>query len=248
MNQIRYTRQTSIPQIGISGQKILANAKVLIAGAGGLGSISSYYLAAAGIGTLIVVDNDTVDFSNLNRQIIHSEADIGKPKAFSAAQSLEQLNSSIRIQPVNVEITDTTIAPLLKHVDVIVDACDNIKTRHVLNRASLKKGIPYVFGGVDGFNGMASTFIPGETPCFKCLFPNEERRQSTPGIIGPVAGIIGSLQAMEVIKLLLNIGKNLSHHLFRISGLDMRITNTPLERHLDCPACRGSFIKKEMSV
>lgn len=248
MNPIRYTRQTSIPHIGITGQNILANAIVLIAGAGGLGSISSYYLAAAGIGKLIVVDNDTVDFSNLNRQIVHSEADIGKAKAFSAAQSLEQLNSSIQIHAVNAEITDTSILPLLEQVDVIVDACDNIKTRHVLNRASLKKAIPYVFGGVDGFSGMASTFVPGETPCFKCVFPNENRLETKPGIIGPIAGIIGSLQAMEVIKLLLNIGKTMSHHLFRISGLDMRITHTLVERDLGCPACCGSFIKKTESI
>ncbi|CCK79743.1 HesA/MoeB/ThiF family protein [Desulfobacula toluolica] len=244
---MRYARQTILPQIGTSGQAKLFKACVLIAGAGGLGSISSYYLAAAGIGNLIIVDNDTVELSNLNRQIIHCEADLGKPKAVSAAQSLERLNSSIRIRPVKVKITDASICHLLENVDIIVDACDNIQTRHVLNRASLKKKIPYIFGGVNGFDGMASTFIPGKTPCFNCLFSNKDRRETITGIIGPAAGVIGSFQAMEAIKLLLDIGKNLSNRLIRVSGMDMRTTVTPLETHPACPTCHGINSKKENS-
>ncbi len=245
---MRYARQTILPQIGTSGQATLLESSVLIAGAGGLGSISSYYLAAAGIGNLIIVDKDTVELSNLNRQIIHCEADLGKPKAVSAFQTLERLNSSIRIKPVKVEVTDVSICHLLDHVDVIVDACDNIETRHVLNRASLKKGIPYVFGGVNGFDGMVSTFIPGKTPCFNCLFPGKNRRETTTGIIGPTAGIIGSFQAMEVIKLLLNIGKNLNNRLLKVSGMDMRITVMTIETDPDCPACRRVNLKKENSL
>jgi len=241
----RYARQVKLPHIGISGQKKLARARVLIAGVGGLGSLSSMYLAAAGVGHLIVVDHDHVELSNLNRQLIHSEASLGKPKVASASQRLGQLNSTIQITPLQVKIDHGSIDELLEGVDLMVDGCDNYLTRKVLNRASLRRSLPWVFGGVQGFDGMVTSFVPGLSSCFECIIPdpgthnNTESRTAAPdnGIIGATAGMIASIQAMEAIKLLLNIGTPLTDRLVRITGLDMRITTATLTPNPDCRGC-----------
>jgi adenylyltransferase/sulfurtransferase len=242
----RYCRQSQMPQIGPGGQEKLARSKVLIAGAGGLGSLSSLYLAAAGVGHLFIVDHDHVELSNLNRQIVHEEAGLGKPKAASAARRLGRLNSAISITPVQTRIDRESIEDLVSGVDLVVDACDNYPTRKVINRACLAHDLPWVFGGVQGFDGMISSFVPGASPCFECIIsdPNEPHgnEKDTPardnGILGATAGIIASMQAMEAIKLLLNIGIPLTNRLARISGLDMRITTITLTPNPDCTACR----------
>jgi adenylyltransferase/sulfurtransferase len=240
----RYTRQIKLPQIGPSGQEKLAGARVLIAGAGGLGSLSSLYLAAAGVGHLIIADHDHVELSNLNRQLVHSEATLGNPKVVSASQRLGQLNSAIQVTPVQLRIDQGNIDGLLEGVDLIVDGCDNYPTRKVLNRAALHHNLPWIFGGVMGFDGMISSFVPGSV-CFECILQDPDTiKPGTPphnnGILGATAGMIASIQAMEAVKLLLAIGTPLTNRLVRISGLDMRITTATLTPNPDCRACSPS--------
>lgn len=245
----RYTRQIKLPQIGPSGQEKLSRSRVLIAGVGGLGSLSSLYLAAAGVGHLIIADHDHVALSNLNRQLVHCEATLGDPKVVSAAQRLGQLNSAIQITPVQTKIDHGSIDGLLVGVDLIVDGCDNYPTRQVLNRAALRHNLPWVFGGVTGFDGMISSFVPGSA-CFECIIQSPETLKSetikpgTPppnnGILGATAGMIASIQAMEAVKLLLAIGTPLTNRLVRISGLTMRITTATLTPNPDCRACSPS--------
>ncbi len=236
----RYARQILLPQIGSKGQQALGKSSVLIAGAGGLGSISSLYLAAAGVGHIIIADHDHVEESNLNRQLLHSETSLGIEKVKSAANRLQELNSSIKITPVQKKLNAKNIDLLVKKIDIIVDACDNYKTRQILNRASIRHDIPFIFGGVQGFNGMVSCFIPGRTPCFECIV-KPPKNKIDKGIIGAVAGITASIQTMETIKLLLNIGSRadrLENRLLKISGLDMKIKSISLEPDPDCRVCK----------
>ncbi len=233
----RYARQIMIPEIGEAGQQKLKLASVLIAGVGGLGSISSYYLTAAGIGNIRIVDSDTVELSNLNRQIIHSEKDLNKAKTKSASEKLKHLNRSINLEQIKSEINKNTIHVLTEGIDIIVDATDNIETRKQLNFISLKKKIPYIFGGVKGFDGMITTFIPGKTPCMECIFPSLERKQEKPGVIGPVPGLIASLQCMEVIKLILGEGDLLAGRLLQIRSWNMRIKEIHIKQNPDCTMC-----------
>ncbi len=242
----RYARQIILPQIGPEGQEILGKASVLVAGAGGLGSVSSFYLAAAGVGHIIIADNDHVELSNLNRQLLHSEISLGEKKTRSAVRRLSQLNSSIKITPFQKELTWHNIDSIAEKVDIIVDATDNYITRQSLNRGSLKYGIPFVFGGVQGFNGMVSCFVPSRTPCFECVIPQPGKKKKNPGIVGATAGITASIQAMETIKLILNIGtekERLESRLLRISGLDMKIKSISLEPDPDCPVCSHADFK-----
>jgi len=239
-NKKRYARQIIMPQIGSEGQETLGKASVLIAGAGGLGSISSLYLAAAGVGHIIIADHDHVEESNLNRQLLHSEKSLGIEKTKSAASRLAELNSSIKITPVKARVTRQSIDSIAKKVDIIVDATDNYSTRQILNRASLKYNIPFVFGGVKGFDGMVSCFVPGRTPCFECVIPCPKQADKSPGIIGATAGIAASIQAMETIKLILNIGAKedrLENRLLKFSGLDMKIKSILLEPDPECAIC-----------
>ena len=254
----RYARQIKLPQIGASGQEKLARSRVLIAGVGGLGSLTSLYLAAAGVGHLIIADHDHVEVSNLNRQLVHSEATLGTPKVASAAQRLGQLNSTVQITPVQVKIDHGSIDGLLEGVDLIVDGCDNYPTRQVLNRAALRHNLPWVFGGVMGFDGMISSFVPGSSVCFECIIQDpdtlkpETIKSGTPppnnGILGATAGMIASIQAMEAVKLLLAIGTPLTNRLMRISGLEMRITMATLAPNPECRASSPSNKNKNMKM
>nr|NJM01719.1 HesA/MoeB/ThiF family protein [Desulfobacula sp.] len=234
----RYIRQTTLPEIGPEGQEQLARAGVLIAGAGGLGSVTALYLAAAGIGHIKIADHDSLEPSNLNRQIIHSEAFLGQPKVISAAGRMKALNSMIRVTPVQTRITSANIDALLDRVDIIVDGSDNYETRQVLNRASLRHGLPFVYAGVRGFDAMVSSFIPGKTACFECIVTGQNAPPvRVPGIVGPATGMAASFQAMETLKLILGIGKPLENRLIRISGLDMRIHCVNLSSNPQCKAC-----------
>jgi len=238
----RYSRQIQLPEINVKGQEKLSRSTVLIAGAGGLGSLSALYLTAAGVGHVIIVDHDQVELSNLNRQLLHRESSIGRPKALSAAESLGRLNSSIQITPVQATLDQGNIDDLLKGVDLIVDGCDNYQTRQVINRACLSHGLPWIFGGVRGFNGMATSFVPGSFTCFECIIPDPEKSepgQLNPiqGILGPTAGIIASIQAIEAVKLLVGMGSSLVNRLMHLSGLDMRITTSALTPNPDCRVC-----------
>jgi adenylyltransferase/sulfurtransferase len=234
----RYLRQTLLTEIGPRGQEKLAKACVLIAGAGGLGSASAFYLAGAGIGHIKIVDHDTVEISNLNRQILHENRVVGQSKALSATARLTAFNPGIQVTGLCERITHDSISAMLGGVDIIVDGCDSHETRQVLNRASLKHHLPYVYAGVNGFDAMISCFVPGQTACFECIFSGNAPPPEHPaGVIGGAPGMAGSIQAMEIIKLLLGIGKALKNRLMRISGLDMRCHCMELAPNPACPVC-----------
>lgn len=237
--QRRYRRQLILPEIGEEGQQKLGKANVLIVGLGGLGSISSYYLAAAGVGHLRIVDRDCVGLENLNRQLLHSTEDLGRPKVESASEKLLRLNPTCHVQTVIVNVGDGNASGLAKGCGLIIDATDNLATRHVLNRASLEKQIPFIYGGINGWNGMAATFIPGETGCFACLFPSRETRDEVKGIpaLGPTAGVIASVQSMEALRILLGLPPRLAGRLLTFRGQEMRFRSTPIEKDPECPLC-----------
>lgn len=235
----RYRRQLILPEIGEEGQKKLGKASVLIVGLGGLGSISSYYLAAAGVGHLRIVDRDRVELANLNRQLLHSTDDLGRPKVESASEKLLRLNPSCHVETAIVNIGDENAFGLAKNCDLIIDATDNVGTRYVLNRVSLKKQIPFIYGGISGWNGMAATFIPGKTGCFACLFPPERARTSETEFpaLGPTAGVISSIQSMDALRILAGLPSQLAGKLFTFRGADMRLRITPMEQNPECPLC-----------
>ena len=195
----RYHRQTMI--FGEEGQERLKKATAFIAGAGGLGCPIALYLAAAGVGRIRLVDSDTVDLSNLNRQVLYQKADIGRPKVAAAAEKLAALNPEISVEAVRTVIDAATVAGLTAGADVIVDAMDNFETRYLLNGAALERGIPLVHGAISGFFGQATTIIPGRTPCLACIFPNPPPDETVPAL-GTTAGVIGLVQANETIKYL----------------------------------------------
>ena len=228
-----------LPEVGEDGQQKLGKAKVLIVGLGGLGSISSYYLAAAGVGHLRIVDRDAVGLENLNRQLLHSTDDLGRPKVESASEKLLRLNPSCYIQTVIANVGDKNASGLAKDCSLIIDATDNLATRQVLNRVSLKKHIPFIYGGINGWNGMAATFIPGKTGCFACLFPPHKAnvREKAIPVVGPTAGVIASIQSMEALRILLGLPSQLAGKLFTFRGADMRFRITPMEQNPECPLC-----------
>ncbi|MDM8549832.1 HesA/MoeB/ThiF family protein [Desulfobacterales bacterium HSG2] len=241
--KIRYDRQIIIPEIGEEGQKKLKNASVFIAGAGGLGSVSSYYMAAAGIGFLKIVDRDHVDLSNLNRQILHRTSDIAISKAESALEKLRELNPCCHIRAVREEIRDENVLELIGDCKIIMDATDNTGTRRILNKACFLKGIPFIHGGINGFNGMVTTFVPGETSCFECLFPAKTtQRDDKVGALGPMAGLVASVQTLEAIKIILGMGGGLKGRLLYIKAADMSFREIRLERNPDCHVC-GQRVK-----
>jgi molybdopterin-synthase adenylyltransferase len=237
--RLRYNRQMIIPEIGEEGQRKLKAAKILVAGIGGLGSISSYYLAAAGIGHLRIVDRDKVEYSNLNRQIIHWTSDIGEWKSDSGLRKLEGLNPNTRIEAMQAEITGENILDIVGDCSVIVDAMDNMKARRFLNAASIQKGIPYIYGGVHQLDGMATTFIPGKTPCLECVFPEHqgESASTPPGILGPVPGVISCIQSMEAIKMIVGLEGLLAGRLLCFCGYDMTFREFKINREPGCPVC-----------
>ncbi len=248
---IRYNRQLILPEIGTQGQIKLKQARVLIAGVGGLGSVSAYYMAAAGIGSIRIADRDCVEAGNLNRQILHGTGDIGKPKTLSALEKLRNLNPDCNIEPIQEIISDETILDMVADCTVILDGTDNLKTRKVLNRASILKGIPFIYGGVEGFTGMVTTFIPGRTPCLECLFSRDNGHNEPIGIIGPVPGLIASIQSLEAIKLILGIGGLLTNNLLVFNGMEMTFRKIEMEKNPDCPICgsnadSGHFTPKDL--
>jgi len=210
----RYDRQIMI--FGKEGQEKLKRAKVAVVGVGGLGSPVAYYLAAAGIGTLLLIDEQKPELSNLNRQILHWEEDIGRPKPLSAKWKLERFNSDIRIETFVGKLTAENIEEVLEGVDVIVDCLDNFETRFLLDDYSQKKGVPLVHGAVEGTFGQVTTIVPGKTKSLREIFPNVKEKKGKFPIIGAAAGVIGSIQAMEVIKLLTGLGEPLLNKLLLV--------------------------------
>jgi molybdopterin/thiamine biosynthesis adenylyltransferase len=238
----RYERQITIPGFGVEGQRKLKDASVFIAGVGGLGSISAYYLTAAGIGRLRIVDKDKVDTSNLNRQIIHWNRNIGEYKTDSAYAKLREFNPYGTIDAVRGEIREDTCEDLVGDCSIIVDAMDNMPARKILNSFSVRKGIPYIYGGVHQFDGMVSTFLPGKTPCLECVFPEAGGAPGAapPSILGPVPGVVASIQAIEAVKLILGFEAPLAGRLLCFSGLDMTFREFKINKDPDCPVCGQS--------
>jgi adenylyltransferase/sulfurtransferase len=230
----RYKRQMML--FGDEGQEKLKKAHIFIAGAGGLGSPVSLYLAVAGVGTISIVDMDVVDQTNLNRQILHFDRDIGRKKTVSAKEKLEAINPDIMVNAVDVKIDGMNAADLVGQADGIVDAMDNYPTRYVLNDVAIAKGIPLFHGAIRGFDGQATTIIPGKTPCLKCIFPKAPPKEVFP-VVGVTPGFIGVLQANEVLKYLLGRGQLLTNRLFMWDGIQGHAEEICVERNPSCEAC-----------
>lgn len=230
----RYRRQTMI--FGEEAQERLKKATVFIAGAGGLGCPIALYLAAAGVGRIRLADQDTVDLSNLNRQVLHATPDLGRPKVVSAAEKLAALNPEIAVEAVRTVIDAATVADLAAGADVIVDAMDTFETRYLLNGAALARKIPLVHGGISGYFGQATTVIPGRTPCLRCLFPAPPPDETVPAL-GTTAGVIGLVQANETIKYLTRSGTLLAGRLLLWDGTRSTMETIDLKRQAGCPAC-----------
>lgn len=232
----RYERQVMIGGFGEEGQRRLKSASVFIAGAGGLGSPAAIYLAAAGVGRIRIVDRDKVELSNLNRQVLHGDSDLGRMKAVSAKEKLNSLNYEVVIEALAEEINEENVSELTAGCDLIVDALDNFPTRYLLNRIALQKSLPFFHGGVYGFEGRAMTMIPGKSACLRCLYKKGAEAIKFP-VIGVAPAVIGSIQAAEVIKYLVGIGRLLTDRLLVYDGLSSTFTEMKLKKHHDCEDC-----------
>jgi molybdopterin/thiamine biosynthesis adenylyltransferase/rhodanese-related sulfurtransferase len=239
----RYSRHFLIPEVGELGQLKLLDSSILMIGAGGLGSPAALYLAAAGVGRLGIVDDDVVDESNLQRQVLHSTARLGEPKAQSAKRTLEELNPDVDVVTIQERITSENVdAILAEGWDVIVDGADNFPTRYLLNDAAVWHNIPIVHGSIFRFEGQATVFKPHEGPCYRCLFPQPPPPELAPscaegGVLGVLPGVIGSLQANEALKLALGIGDTLVGRLMLFDALSASFTEVAIRRDPDCPVC-----------
>jgi molybdopterin/thiamine biosynthesis adenylyltransferase len=253
---LRYSRHILLPEIGIEGQQRLLDARVLIIGLGGLGSPAALYLAASGVGQLTLCDHDTVDFSNLQRQIIHRTASVGQPKVVSAQAALREINPEVECVALPVRADEAQLRDLAAQADVVLDCSDNFTTRYAVNRVCLELRKPLVSGAAIQFDGQVSVFDfrradnqadafeQTDAPCYNCLFPEDslaaELRCATTGVFAPLVGIIGSLQAAETLKLLMGIERGLSGKLLTVNALDMHIMRSTLSKDPACHACGGT--------
>jgi len=242
----RYARHLLLPQVGEGGQRVLQRSRVLVVGAGGLGAPAGFYLAAAGVGHLRLVDDDHVERSNLHRQIVHTDASIGTPKVASARERLLALNPGIEVEAIRERVTSANIDALMDGVDVVLDGSDNFPLRYLLNDACIKHGKPVVYAAIERFEGQVSVFDAGRqrgvAPCYRCLFPEPPPPEFAPncseaGVLGVLPGLAGVLQATEVLKLLLRIGEPLSGRLLQFDALSMRFRETRLAPDPDCAVC-----------
>jgi molybdopterin/thiamine biosynthesis adenylyltransferase/molybdopterin converting factor small subunit len=237
----RYARHIILPEIGGVGQRRLLNARIALIGAGGLGSPAALYLAAAGVGTLGVVDFDAVDLSNLHRQILHGHSNIGRPKVESARDRLADVNPDVKVVEHPVALTSENAMEILGQYDVVVNGCDNFATRYLVNDACYLLKKPLVDGSIFRFEGQATVFLPGEG-CYRCLFPSPPPPGAVPscaeaGVLGVLPGMIGVIQAMEAIKLILNLGEPLVNRLLLFDSLAMEFREVKIRRDPDCPLC-----------
>jgi molybdopterin/thiamine biosynthesis adenylyltransferase/rhodanese-related sulfurtransferase len=239
----RYARHLLIPEVGVAGQQRLLDARVLLIGAGGLGSPASLYLAAAGVGTLGIVDADVVDDSNLQRQIVHSTERLGEPKADSAKRTLQALNPDVQVEAYHERLTSENVERILAdRWDVIVDGTDNFPTRYLVNDASVWHAIPVVHGSIYRFEGQVTVFHPGNGPCYRCLYPAPPPPELAPscaegGVLGVLPGIVGSLQASEALKLILGKGETLAGRLLLFDALYTTFDEVTIKRNPECPVC-----------
>ena len=240
---LRYSRHILLPQIDIAGQEKLNQSSVLIIGAGGLGSPAALYLAASGIGHLIICDGDRVDLTNLQRQIVHNHRSLGQAKALSAQASLAEINPEIKVTAIQRHVNAAELTDLAAQVDAVVDASDNFSTRHSINQACLTQRKPLISGAAIQFEGQVSVFDlrHPDSPCYHCLYSNEGDNRdmvcSAMGVFAPLTGIIGCMQAAETLKALLNIGKNLNGRLLLLDSLTMQWRSLKLNKDPACPVC-----------
>jgi adenylyltransferase/sulfurtransferase len=240
--QQRYSRHLLVPEIGEVGQQKLLDAKVLLIGAGGLGSPAGLYLAAAGVGTIGIVDSDVVDVSNLQRQVLHTDASVGKPKTESAAATIRALNPEVRVITHSLRLDASNVLDVIGPYDVIVDGCDNFPTKYLVNDAAVLTGKPVVYGSIFRFEGQASVFKPGDGPCYRCLFPEPPPSELAPscdeaGVLGVLPGTIGLIQATETLKLLLGAGRPLVGRLQTYDALDASYREFRVRRDKGCAVC-----------
>lgn len=240
---LRYSRHILLPEIDVQGQQAILGARVLIVGAGGLGSPAAMYLAAAGVGTLVLADGDTVDLTNLQRQILHSEQSVGLSKVESARQTLHRLNPQVQIEPLAVRLEGAALDEQVAAADVVLDCSDNFATRHAVNRACVRHRRPLVSGAAIRFDGQVSVFDLRHPagPCYNCLFPEaleaEDVRCAVMGVFAPIVGVIGTIQAAEALKLIIGCGTSLDGRLLLLDGLAMQWRSVSLVRDPGCTVC-----------
>ncbi|MBT5985289.1 MAG: molybdopterin-synthase adenylyltransferase MoeB [Nitrospina sp.] len=247
----RYSRHIILPEVGGSGQQKMLEARVLLLGAGGLGSPAAYYLAAAGIGNLGIVDFDQVDLSNLQRQIIHSTERIGMLKTESAKKTIQALNPDVNVTLYNEKMDSSNIMRLIEDYDYVVDGSDNFPTRYLVNDACVMKNKTLIHGSIYRFEGQVTVFKPGDGPCYRCLYPEPPPPGMVPncqegGVLGVLAGVIGNLQVVEVLKLILGIGKPLVGKLLIYDALNTEFRNLRLRKDANCPVCGEKPTIKEL--
>ncbi|SDB14317.1 thiazole biosynthesis adenylyltransferase ThiF, E. coli subfamily [Pseudobutyrivibrio sp. YE44] len=239
----RYSRHIILKEVGAKGQKKLLNAKVLIIGAGGLGAPAAMYLAAAGVGTIGIVDADEVDLSNLQRQIIHSTADIGKPKVKSAKETMNAMNPDVEVKTYHMFVDSTNIRELVREYDFIIDGTDNFPAKFLINDACVMEKKPFSHAGIIRFKGQLMTYVPGEGPCYRCVFKNPPPKDAVPtckqaGVIGAMGGVIGSLQAMEAVKYIVGVGKLLTGYLLTYDAVNQEFRKVKLPSdNSGCAVC-----------
>ncbi|MEM2990739.1 MAG: HesA/MoeB/ThiF family protein [Halobacteria archaeon] len=232
----RYHRQILIPSIGEKGQMELRNSKVFLAGLGGLGSAAAIYLAVAGVGTIKIADSDVVELSNLNRQILHYDRDIGKAKVESALEKLRLINPEIKIESYRETIDKENVLRLTRDCNLIVDGLDNFPARYYLNEAAIAHRIPFIHAAIYGFEGRITTIIPGRTACLRCIFPKAPPEEIFPAL-GATVGVIALLEVIEAVKLLISTGKPLLNRLLIFDGEEMKFEEIPIKRNPKCQAC-----------
>jgi len=240
---LRYSRHILLNEIGIEGQERIQQARALVIGAGGLGSPVALYLSSAGVGHITVVDHDTVDITNLQRQIAHTEASVGEPKVESLKRAMGLINSQVQVRPMQVRADAALLDELVAQADVVLDCCDNFATRHAINAACVAHQTPLVSGAAIRFDGQVCVYDARDatSPCYACVFPPsetlEETRCATMGVFAPLVGIIGSVQAAEALKLICGAGEPLTGRLLMLDGRSMSFTELRLQRNPDCPVC-----------
>ncbi len=239
---LRYSRQIMLPACDIAGQNKLLSARVLIVGAGGLGSPAAMYLAAGGVGHITIYDNDDVDLSNLQRQIAHHTADVGTDKVISTRNTLFQLNPDVKVKAIKQRLTGDTLVKEVENADVVLDCSDNFTTRFAVNKSCVNAKKPLVSGAAIRFEGQVSVYTPGrnDSPCYNCLYKNmddENLNCATNGVFAPITGIIGSIQALETMKLIIDTGETLTGRLLLIDGFTMNVRTMRFKKNPSCPTC-----------